>query len=99
MHVYKFVEEYINMRKQIYCHAYKLLTIGNHTNLSVIDQLHAGLNVTQFTKTRHNGAFLEIQIFQPSARLVHTWFLRIASVYECLYVCMCVCVCVRPRGY
>ena len=27
----------------------------------------------------------------------HAWFLRIASVRECLYVCMSVCV--RPRGY
>ena len=27
------------------------------------------------------------------------WFLRIASVRECLYACVCVCVCVFPRGF
>ena len=37
-------------------------------------------------------------------RPVHTWFLRIASVRECLYACVCVCVCVclrvcLPQGY
>ena len=26
----------------------------------------------------------------------HAWFLRIASVRECLYACVCVCVCVCP---
>ena len=39
-------------------------------------------------------------------RLVCAWFLRIASVYECLYVytyvclfvCESVCVCVRPKA-
>ena len=30
-------------------------------------------------------------------RPARTWFLRIASVRELLYVC--VCLCVRPRGY
>ena len=28
-----------------------------------------------------------------------TWFLRIATVRECVCDCVCVCVCVRPRGY
>ena len=29
-------------------------------------------------------------------RLACAWFLKIASVRECLYVCVCVCLCVRP---
>ena len=32
-------------------------------------------------------------------RLAHTWFLRIAFVHECLYVCVFACVCPRPQGY
>ena len=26
------------------------------------------------------------------------WFLRIASVHECLYACVFACVCVRPEA-
>ena len=37
------------------------------------------------------------QIIKPDARRpARAWFLRIASVCECLYVYMCVC---PPRGY
>ena len=44
---------------------------------------------------------LEYFIFKPGVRPAHAWFLRIASVRECLYACVfaCVCVCVRLRGY
>ena len=40
-------------------------------------------------------------LFKPGVRTGRrrTWFLRIASVHECLYVCMCVYVCVHPQGY
>ena len=39
------------------------------------------------------SVFVKPGMHQPQAG---TWFLRIASVHECLYVCMCVCalVCV-----
>ena len=39
------------------------------------------------------------ELFKPGALASdqRAWFLRIASVRECLYTC--VCVCVRPRGY
>ena len=37
--------------------------------------------------------------FEGFLNQVRTWFLRIASVRECLYPCVCVCVCVCPQGY
>ena len=41
---------------------------------------------------------LHQSVFKPGARPACTWFLRIASVHECLHACVftCVCLCVHP---
>ena len=48
----------------------------------------------------------EKNIFLSSAMLhvvflnqAHAWFLKIASVRKCLYVCVFACVCVHLQGY
>ena len=43
--------------------------------------------------------FIFLNQVRAGRRPAHAWFLRIASVRECLYACVCVCVCPRPRGY
>ena len=60
-----------------------------------IQLLHSIVSVF-YHMTGFYSLYKQILIIKPGA-----WFLRIAriaSVYECLYVCVCVCMCVCPEA-
>ena len=84
------------------------------TSLHVYINVHMGMwQCIVLELVLNNVPFLNQS--RAGHRLARAWFLRIASVRECLYacvcmfvcvcvcvcvrVCVCVCICVRPQGY
>ena len=52
---------------------------------------HSGLAISARTNVKDLN-IRSLSIFLNQARAGRAWFLRIASVRECLYVCVCACV-------
>ena len=57
--------------------------------------------ITLFKYSKHKALQKFLNQAHAGLWLARAWFLRIASVCECLYACVlaCVCVCVHPQGY
>ena len=61
----------------------------------MVKMCYAVACVEDFVKSSHHCS-TQYNLIKPGAQPARAWFLRIASVHECLYACVlaCVCVCV-----
>ena len=70
----------------------------------IVNSHYHSLQVLLYKPVEHCFSGLG-RFLNQARRPARTWFIRIASVRECLYVyvCVCVCVCVvcvcPPQGY
>ena len=69
----------------------------NFKDESLQMMLHTDHKTHTFQICKHThmyGTYLLLNQARTGLWPAHTWFLRIASVCECLYACVCLCACV-----